>query len=91
MEDLYEEWRSHKIYLYKIPGLEIPVPVESLEEKLKNTQLNEKYLEILELIDGNRSIEEISNKTQLTIRSVRNIVGELMKQGGLIKEVRVVK
>ncbi len=63
----------------------------SLEEKLKNIQLNEKYLEILELIDGNRSIEEISNKTQLTIRSIRNIVGELMKQGGFIKEVRVVK
>ncbi len=57
---------------------------------MKNTQLNEKYLEILELIDGNRSIEEISNKTQLTIRSVRNIVSELMKQG-LIKEVRVIK
>ncbi|ADN51716.1 conserved hypothetical protein [Vulcanisaeta distributa DSM 14429] len=90
VEDLYEEWRSHKIYLYKIPGLEIPVPIEGLEEKLKNTQLNEKYLEILELIDGNRSIEEISNKTQLTIRSIRNIVGELMKQG-FIKEVRVVK
>ena len=90
VEDLYEEWRSHKIYLYKIPGFEIPIPVNDLEERLKSTQLNEKYLEILELIDGNRSIEEISNKTQLTMRSVRNIVSELMKQG-LIKEVRVVK
>ncbi|ADY00911.1 MAG: class I SAM-dependent methyltransferase [Vulcanisaeta sp.] len=90
VEDLYEEWRSHKIYLYKIPGLEIPIPVDGIEEKLRNIQLNEKYLEVLELIDGNRSVEDISNKTQLTIRSVRGVINELMKQG-LIKEVRIVK
>ncbi len=90
VEDLYEEWRSHKIYLYKIPGSEIPVPIEGLGEKLRSLPLNDKYLEVLELVDGNRSIEEISNKVQLTMRNVREIISNLMKQG-LIKEIRVVK
>ncbi|BDR92998.1 class I SAM-dependent methyltransferase [Vulcanisaeta souniana] len=90
VEDLYEEWRSHKIYLYKIPGAEIPVPVEDLNERLRGLSLNDKYLEILKLIDGNRSIEEISNKSQLTMRNVREIISDLTKQG-LIREIRVVK
>ncbi|MGC9153027.1 MAG: methyltransferase domain-containing protein [Vulcanisaeta sp.] len=90
VEDLYEEWRSHKIYLYKIPGLEIPIPTEELEEKVKNVSLDDAHMNVLELIDGNRSIEEISNKTQLTMRAVREIVNDLIKRG-LVKEIRVIK
>jgi len=90
VEDLYEEWRSHKIYLYKIPGLEIPIPTEELEEKVKNVSLDDVHMNVLELIDGNRSIEEISNKTQLTMRAVREIVNDLIKRG-LVKEIRVIK
>jgi hypothetical protein len=47
-------------------------------------------MKVLELIDGNRSIEEISNKTQLTMRAVREIISDLIKQG-LISEVKVIK
>ena len=90
VEDLYEEWRSHKIYLYKIPGLEIPIPTEELEEKVKNVSLDDVHMNVLELIDGNRSIEEISNKTQLPMRAVREIVNDLIKRG-LVKEIRVIK
>ena len=90
VEDLYEEWRSHKVYLYKIPGLEIPIPVGELKNIIKNVKLDEEHMKVLELIDGNRSIEEISNKTQLTMRAVREIISDLIKQG-LINEVKVIK
>lgn len=90
VEDLYEEWRSHKIYLYKIPGLEIPIPVEDLERRIKAINLDEEHMKVLELINGNRSIEEISNKTQLTMRAIREIISDLMKQG-LVKEIKVIK
>nr|KJR72387.1 MAG: RNA methyltransferase [Vulcanisaeta sp. AZ3] len=90
VEDLYEEWRSHKVYLYKIPGLEIPIPISDLESRMNDLLFDELHMNVLKLIDGNRSIEEISNKTQLTMRAVREIINDLMKQG-LIKEVRVVK
>lgn len=90
VEDLYEEWRSHKIYLYKIPGLEIPIPVDEVDSRIKGLSLGNRHLEVLELVNGSRSIEEISNKTQLTMRAVREIINDLMKQG-LIKEIKVVK
>lgn len=86
VEDIYEEWRSHKIYLYKIPGAEIPIP----SEKFNLSSIDERYLDVAKLIDGRRSIEEIASKTGLTMRRVREIVSELIK-AGLVKEVKTIK
>ncbi|GGP20070.1 hypothetical protein GCM10007981_06660 [Thermocladium modestius] len=83
-EDLYEEWRSHKIYLYKMPGAEIPIPSRPL------TDVDEKYRDVAMLIDGNNSIERIASKLNTTVRNVRNVVQELQKLG-YVSEVKVVK
>ncbi|WP_069807458.1 class I SAM-dependent methyltransferase [Vulcanisaeta thermophila] len=89
VEDLYEEWRSHKIYLYKIPGMEVPIPTEGI--KNADTLLHdENLISIAKLIDGNRSIEDIALKTGLTNRQVRNMINELIKTG-LVKELRLIK
>lgn len=87
VEDIYEEWRSHKVYLYKIPGAEIPVPSS---QQGKEFNLSDEYANVFKLIDGHRSIEEIANKTGLTMRRVREIVNELIKQG-LVKDIKVIK
>ncbi|MGC8596304.1 MAG: class I SAM-dependent methyltransferase [Thermocladium sp.] len=83
-EDLYEEWRSHKIYLYKIPGAEIPVPARPLSD------VGEKYRELAKLIDGNNSIEEIASKLNTTPRNVRSMILDLQKQG-YISEIKIIK
>ncbi|WP_291764489.1 methyltransferase domain-containing protein [Caldivirga sp. UBA161] len=84
VEDVYEEWRSHKIYLFKIPGAEIPI--------LSQTQVSvpSEYSDIVKLLDGRRSIEEIAQKTGLTMRRVREIISELEKLN-VVKEVKVIK
>ncbi len=83
-EDVYEEWRSHKIYLFKIPGAEIPIPAQT------QVSVSSEYSDIVKLLDGRRSIEEIAQKTGLTMRRVREIVSELEKLG-VVKEVKVIK
>ncbi len=83
-EDLYEEWRSHKIYLYKMPGVEIPIPARPLAD------VDEKYKDVATLIDGNNSIERIASKLNTTVRNVRNVVQELQKLG-YVSEVKVVR
>jgi len=85
-EDLYEEWRSHKVYLYKIPGAEIPVP----GSRQVKVELDDVSRSIMELVDGNRSLEEIANTLGITLRDVRNRLNDLLKLG-LIKEIRVIK
>ena len=84
VEDVYEEWRSHKIYLFKIPGAEIPIPSQT------QVSVPSEYSDIVKLLDGRRSIEEIAQKTGLTMRRVREIVSELEKLG-IVKEVKVIK
>ena len=84
VEDVYEEWRSHKIYLFKIPGAEIPIPSQT------QVSVPSEYSDIVKLLDGRRSIEEIAQKTGLTMRRVREIVSELEKLG-VVKEVKVIK
>ncbi|OYT26963.1 MAG: RNA methyltransferase [Thermoprotei archaeon ex4572_64] len=88
IEDLYEEWRSHKIYLYRIRGAEIPVPSKLASEV--GDYLDPLSKVILNLIDGIASIEDIALRTGLTMRSVREIVSRLLKLG-LIREIRTVK
>ncbi len=90
VEDLYEEWRSHKIYLYRIPGAEVPIPVENIDVKIKDVDLDEIEIKVVNLIDGVTSIEDIANRLGLTPRGVREIVGRLISKG-LIREIRVVK
>lgn len=84
VEDVYEEWRSHKVYLYKIPGAEVPIPTQL------QVNVPSEYSEVAKLIDGRRSIEEIAEKTGLTMRRIREIVNELERLG-YIKEVKVIK
>ncbi len=88
IEDLYEEWRSHKIYLYRINGAEIPVPSKLASEV--GDHLDPLSKVILNLIDGIASIEDIALRTGLTIRSVREIVSRLLKLG-LIREIKTIK
>jgi len=85
-EDLYEEWRSHKVYLYKIPGAEVPVP----GSRQVKVELDDVSRSIMELVDGNRSLEEIANTLGITLRDVKNRLNDLLKLG-LIKEIRVIK
>lgn len=85
VEEVYEEWRSHKIYLYKIPGKEIPMPSG------KSAEVNDpKLKQILALIDGVSSLEEIAQKLGTTIREVRNAVKKLA-DAGLVDEIKVIK
>lgn len=84
VEDVYEEWRSHKVYLYKIPGAEVPIPTQL------QVNVPSEYSEVAKLIDGRRSIEEIAEKTGLTMRRIREIVNELERLG-YVKEVKVIK
>ena len=93
VEDLYEEWRSHKIYLYKIGGAEIPIPNKEYLESVREAEvekLDPTTKQVLNLIDGHRSLEEISYKTGLVLRDVRSIVQKLQKLG-FVKEVKVIK
>jgi len=87
VEDVYEEWRSHKIYLYRIFGREIPIP--SHVERSAAT-LGEFEHSILKLIDGRTSIEEIASKLGVTMRAVRSALRKLM-EAGLVSDIRVEK
>jgi len=84
VEEVYEEWRSHKLFLYKIPGKEIPIPGKAVA-------LNDRWLrQVAELVDGVRSLDEIAAKLGVTIRQVREAVEELRKLG-VVEEVKIVK
>lgn len=84
VEEIYEDWRSHKLFLYKIPGKEIPLPGKAIP-------LEDQWLrQVAELVDGVKSMEEIAGKLGVTIRKVREAVEELRKLG-VIDEVRIVK
>lgn len=85
VEEIYEEWRSHKIYLYKIPGKEVPVP--SGRAGKVDDPLAER---VMALVDGNNSIEDIASKLNMTPREVRNIVNKLMG-AGLVEEIRIIR
>ncbi|NPA69773.1 MAG: methyltransferase domain-containing protein [Crenarchaeota archaeon] len=87
IEDLYEEWRSHKLYLYKVPGAEIPIPSD-VDVPLE--ALSDLEKRVLKYIDGSTSIEDIARKLGTTLRTVREIVEKLRKMGA-VKEVKVVK
>ncbi len=87
IEDLYEEWRSHKLYLYKIPGAEIPIPGD-VEPSIDSISEIEKR--VFKYIDGNTSIEDIAKRTGTTLRTVREIIEKFRKMG-IVKEVKVVK
>ncbi|ABL87958.1 conserved hypothetical protein [Pyrobaculum islandicum DSM 4184] len=84
IEEIYEDWRSHKLFLYKIPGKEIPLPG-------KNKALEDKWLrQVAELIDGVHSLEEIALKLGVTIRKIRETIEEL-KKIGVVEEVKIIK
>jgi len=87
IEDLYEEWRSHKLYLYKVPGAEIPVPADV---DVPAEALGELEKRVIKYIDGSTSIEDIARKIGTTLRTVREIVDRLRRMG-IVKEVKVVK
>ena len=84
VEEVYEDWRSHKLYLYKIPGREIPLPGKAVT-------VEDRWLrQVAELIDGNRSLEEIAGKLGVPIRRVREAVEQLSKIGA-VEEVKIIK
>jgi len=84
VEEIYEEWRSHKLFLYKVPGKEVPMPGKAVA-------LEDKWLrQVAELVDGSRSLEEIAAKLGVTIRRVRETVEELKKLGA-VDEVKIIK
>jgi len=84
VEEIYEEWRSHKLFLYKVPGKEVPMPGKAVA-------LEDKWLrQVAELVDGSRSLEEIAAKLGVTIRRVREAVEELRKLG-VVDEVKIIK
>ncbi len=85
VEEVYEEWRSHKIYLYKIPGKEIPIASG------KGASVEDPFMrQVLSLVDGNNSIEDISIKLNVTPREVRNALKKLM-EAGLVEEIKVIR
>ena len=86
VEEVYEEWRSHKIYLYKIPGREVPIPTGKLPYALND----ETVKKVAELVDGRRSLEEIAAQLGLTIRAVREVV-EKLREAGYVSEIVVEK
>ncbi len=83
VEEIYEDWRSHKLYLYKIPGREVPIPAAA---KVEDNWL----AQVVELIDGRRSIEEIAEKLGTTTRRVREAVEQLKKLGA-VSEVKILR
>jgi len=84
VEEIYEEWRSHKLFLYKVPGKEVPIPGKAVA-------LEDKWLrQVAELVDGSTSLEEIAAKLGVTIRRVRETVEELKKLG-VVDEVKIIK
>jgi len=84
VEEIYEEWRSHKLFLYKVPGKEVPMPGKAVA-------LEDKWLrQVAELVDGSRSLEEIAAKLGVTIRRVREAVEDLRKLG-VVDEVKIIK
>ncbi|MEZ0319575.1 MAG: class I SAM-dependent methyltransferase [Pyrobaculum sp.] len=84
VEEVYEDWRSHKLFLYKIGGREVPLPGKSVP-------VEDKWLrQVAELVDGSRSLEEIATRLRTTIRRVREAVEELKKLGA-VEDVRVIK
>jgi len=87
VEDLYEEWRSHKLYLYKVPGAEIPIPSDS---EVPIEALSDLEKRVFKYIDGSTSIEDIARKLGTTLRTIREIV-ERLRRMGIVKEVKVVK
>lgn len=85
VEEVYEEWRSHKIYLYKIPGKEVPIPSG------KSASVEDPFMkQVLSLVDGNNSIEDIATKLNTTSREVRNALRKLI-EAGLVDEIKVVR
>jgi len=84
VEEVYEEWRSHKLYLYKIPGKEVPIPgkVRAVEDRWLG--------QVAQHIDGAASLEEIATKLGVTIRQVREALEELRKLG-VVEEVKIIK
>ena len=84
VEEVYEDWRSHKIFLYKIPGREVPVPAG----KLPTTFTDPLMRRVAELVDGKRSLEEIAVELGTTIRAVRNVV-EKLREAGYIAGIEV--
>jgi len=84
VEEIYEEWRSHKLFLYKVPGKEVPLPGKAVA-------LEDEWLrQVAELVNGSRSLEEIAAKLGVTIRRVREAVDELRKLGA-VDEVKIIK
>ncbi len=90
VEDLYEDWRSHKIFLYKVQGAEIPIPTQNIDLKLDRLGSDVLAKKVALMIDGITSIEDISNKLGTTLRETRNIVKRLMSVG-IVEDIKVVK
>ncbi|MEZ0248787.1 MAG: class I SAM-dependent methyltransferase [Thermoproteus sp.] len=85
VEEVYEEWRSHKIYLYKIPGREVPMPSG------KSASLDDPFMKgVMSLVDGSNSVEDIASKLNTTPREVRNALKKLL-EAGLIDEIKIVR
>ncbi|MEL9991684.1 MAG: class I SAM-dependent methyltransferase [Thermoproteus sp.] len=85
VEEVYEEWRSHKIYLYKIPGKEVPIPSG------KSASLEDPFTKsVMSLVDGSNSVEDIALKLNTTPREVRNALKKLL-EAGLIDEIKIVR
>jgi len=84
VEEIYEEWRTHKIFLDKVPGREIPIPGKSVRIE------DEKARKIASLIDGNTSLEDIAKMLNTTIRDVRETVRKLISLGA-VDDIKVVR
>lgn len=78
LEDLYEEWRSHKIYLYVVRKREVPVPTGKpvyVEDPLTS--------KVLGLIDGKRSLVDIAGELGVPNSAVKRAVKRLLKLGAV--------
>ncbi|AEA11867.1 putative RNA methylase [Thermoproteus uzoniensis 768-20] len=85
VEEVYEEWRSHKIYLYKIPGKEVPIPSG------KTAPLEDPFTrQVMALVDGNNSIEDIAVKLNTTPREIRNALRKLI-DAGLVEGIKTIR
>lgn len=85
VEEVYEDWRSHKLFLYKIPGREVPMPGKI------SARIEDEWLQkVAELIDGSRSLEEIATKLGVTMRRVREAVLRL-KDLGVVDEIKILR
>ncbi len=84
LEDLYEEWRSHKIYLYVVKKREVPIPTG------KPIHVEDPFMaRVLGLIDGKRSLVDIAEELDVPNSAVKRAVKSLLKLGavsGLVVE-----